>query len=121
MAIFVMRAGYQVTRGAYRELVDAALPQEEQEIIARCISEHNTRLVSFHAMRTRRAGNERFIDLHLVMPRNLTVEQSHRMCDHLEKDIKSRLANTNISIHVEPCNGQECSTCHIKVCSLRLK
>jgi cation diffusion facilitator family transporter len=119
MAGFVLKAGFEVIKGAFQELIDAALPQEEQDIITQCIQDHNTQLVNFHAMRSRRAGSERFVDLHLVMPRNLSVEDSHQMCDHLEKDIKEKLTNTNFSIHVEPCNGKNCSYCSITVCSLR--
>ena len=41
--------------------------------------------------------------LHLVMPRYVSVEDAHKMCDHLEQDIKDKLPNTRITIHVEPC------------------
>lgn len=119
MSVLVLKAGFEVFKGAYRELIDTALPRGEQAIIAGCILEHNTQLVDFHAMRSRRAGSERFVDLHLVMPRNLSVEESHRMCDHLEKDIKEKLSNTSLSIHVEPCSGKNCSYCSIKTCSIR--
>jgi cation diffusion facilitator family transporter len=119
MAVFVLKAGYSVIKGAFRELMDYQLPAEEQDIIRKCIQEHNTRLVDFHALRSRRAGSERFVDLHLVMPRNLSVEESHLMCDHLETDIKERLANTHLEIHVEPCGGKDCSHCLITVCAIR--
>jgi len=121
MAGFVLKAGFEVVKGAFQELIDSALPVDEQKIIIECISDHNTQLVNFHAMRSRRAGNERFVDLHLVMPRNLSVEESHQMCDHLENDIKEKLTNTSIAIHVEPCTGKDCIRCFIKICSLRQK
>ncbi len=119
MAGFVLKAGYEVTKRAFRELTDYTLPREEQDIIDRCIHQHNTQLVDFHSMRSRRSGSERFVDLHLVMRRNLSVEESHQICDHLEKDIKERLANTHVGIHVEPCNGRDCIRCSIIVCNMR--
>lgn len=119
MVGFVLKAGFTVLGGAFRELVDYRLPLEEQDIIKKCIQEHNTQLVDFHGMRSRRSGNERFVDLHLVMPRNISVEESHQMCDHLEKDITDRLANTDVDIHVEPCSGNNCSHCLIAACFLR--
>jgi cation diffusion facilitator family transporter len=119
MAVFVLKAGYEVSMRAFHELLDYTLPEEEQIILANCIKEHNTQLVDFHGMRSRRAGSQRFVDLHLVMPRNLSVEDAHGMCDHLEKDIRDRLANTSVNIHVEPCSGKECVACLIKFCSLR--
>ena len=104
---------------AFRELTDYSLPKEEQEILNNCIREHFTQLVDFHAVRSRRAGSERFVDLHLVMPRDVTVEDAHRMCDHLEKDIKTKLPNSSITIHVEPCNENDCVRCEITICDIR--
>jgi cation diffusion facilitator family transporter len=121
MAAFVLKSGFDVTKGAFLELTDTALPMEEQTIIAECITKYNTSIVNYHSLRTRRSGKERFIDLHLVMPRNASVEESHRICDDLEQDIKDELSDASISIHVEPCTGQECSYCRVKDCSLRNK
>jgi cation diffusion facilitator family transporter len=119
MAVFVLRAGYSVVVLAFEELTDYSLPKAEQEILNNCIREHFTQLVDFHAVRSRRSGSERFVDLHMVMPRDVTVEDAHKMCDHLEKDIKSKLPNTNVTIHVEPCNVNDCVRCEIIVCDIR--
>jgi divalent metal cation (Fe/Co/Zn/Cd) transporter len=53
------------------------------------------------------------------MPRDVSVEKAHRMCDHLEKDIKTKLPNSNVTIHVEPCAENDCVSCEIDVCDLR--
>ena len=119
MAVFVLKAGCEVVIRAFHELTDRTLPKEEQDILYSCIREHFTQLVDFHAVRSRRAGSERFADLHLVMPRNISVEDAHSMCDHLEEDIKTKLPNTNVVIHVEPCIESDCLRCSILVCELR--
>jgi len=110
VALFILRAAYDVTRRAFPSLIDVRLPEDEETVIASCISEHFGELVGFHEMRTRKAGSERYIDLHLVMARDASVEEAHKLCDHLEEDIKSRLANTSVTIHVEPCE-MECEEC----------
>ncbi len=74
--------------------------------------EHVGELVDFHALRTRKAGRQRYIDLHLVMPKKVSVEEAHRMCDHLERDIKNKLKHASLIIHVEPCS-EECDECPI--------
>ena len=79
--------------------------------------EHGGELVGFHKLRTRKAGNQRYIDLHLVMPRNASLEEAHGICDHLEQDIETRLTYTSVTIHVEPCSI-ECDQCSVS-CSLR--
>lgn len=119
MAGFVLKAGYEVTIRSIHELIDHALPKEEQKILNDCLSVHTTQLVSYHAVRSRRAGNERFIDLHLVMPRNFSVENAHAMCDHLEQDIKNKITSANVIIHTEPCSSADCIRCFITGCDLR--
>jgi len=119
MAGFVLKAGSEVAVRAIHELLDHALPKEELEILDNCINVHNTLLVNYHSVRSRRAGNERFIDLHLVMPRNFSIEDAHDMCDHLEQDIKDKIANANVIIHTEPCNSGDCILCSIAACDLR--
>jgi len=110
VALLILKTGYDVARRSMGGLIDTRLPQEEEDIIADCITEHTSELAGFHEVRTRKSGSWRYIDLHLVMPSDASVEEAHRMCDHLEQDIKNQLPNTNIVIHVEPCN-QECQQC----------
>ena len=117
VALLILKVGYDVLRRSFGELIDVRLPRAEEDEIISCIIEHGGQIVGFHKLRTRKAGSQRFIDLHLVMPKNASVEEAHRMCDHLEQDIENRLHYTSVTIHVEPCST-ECDQCFIS-CSLR--
>ncbi len=117
VALLILKAGYNVTRKSFGGLVDVRLPEAEEVEIKSCIIEHYSEVVSFHKLRTRKAGDHRYIDLHLIMPKNASVDEAHKMCDHLEQDIENRLHNTSVTIHVEPCSI-ECDQCQIS-CSLR--
>ena len=119
MVGFVLKAGYETAIRAFRELTDYSLPKEDMAILNSCIREHFTELVSYHAVRSRRAGSERFVELHLVMPRDVSVEKAHQMCDLLENDIREKLPNSSVTIHVEPCYENDCAHCEISVCDLR--
>ena len=117
VALFILKVGYDTLRRSFGGLVDVRLPEAEEVEIKSCITEHYSELVSFHKLRTRKAGSQRYIDLHLVMPKNASVDEAHRMCDHLEQDIENRLHHTSVTIHVEPCSI-ECNQCQVS-CSLR--
>ena len=106
----ILRSGYTVLRRSFGGLVDVRLSKEEEDIIKASITEHYGQLINFHELRTRKAGSQRHIDLHLVMPKAASVEEAHRLCDHLEADIKAKLPRTSILIHVEPCT-EECEQC----------
>jgi cation diffusion facilitator family transporter len=114
VALFILKVGFDVLRNSFGGLVDVKLPKDEEDKIRAAITEHfGSEVVGFHKLRTRKAGNQRYIDLHLVMPRHISIEGAHLMCDHLEKDMKRHFPNTDTTIHVEPCDGN-CEVCHLK-------
>jgi cation diffusion facilitator family transporter len=117
VALLILKTGYDVLRKSFGGLIDVKLPEVEESVIRLCIVEHSGNVVAFHELRTRKAGSQRYIDLHLVMPRNASVEEAHRMCDHLERDIETRLPRINVTIHVESCTI-ECEQCSVS-CILR--
>jgi len=117
VAFLILKTAYDVVRKSFGGLIDVKLPQAEEDKIKSCIMEHNYQLVAFHDLRTRKAGSHRYIELHLVMPKNASVEEAHRMCDHLEQDIRKRLSRTSVTIHVEPC-ATECEQCSVS-CTIK--
>ena len=111
VAVFILKVAYDVLRNSFGGLVDAKLPEAEETTVRSAITEHfGGEVVDFHALRTRKAGSQRYIDLHLVVPKDTSLDEAHRMCDHLEQDIESKLGNTSVVIHVEPCDGN-CDWC----------
>jgi len=110
MAIYIAKIAYDTLGKPLLGLVDASLPPEERAVIESCLSNHSDQVVEYHELRTRRSGNQRYIDLHLVMVKDLSIENAHYVCDSLELDIKQKLPRSNITIHVEPCEGS-CNQC----------
>lgn len=110
VAVLIFKAAYEVARKSFGGLVDVSLPPSEEAKIESSIMEHYGELIGFHELRTRKAGDHRYIDLHLTMPKSISLEEAHEMCDHLEKDIEARLTRATITIHVEPCET-ECEDC----------
>jgi len=102
VAGLIVKAAWDVTRRSWAGLLDERLPADEENIIAVAIMEHGRETVGFHELRTRKSGNVRYIDLHLVLDKRATLEQAHNLCDHLEADISARLPNAVVNSHCEP-------------------
>ena len=117
VAALIVKAAVDIIRKSYGGLMDVSLPEAEQKIIETCLNEHKDYIVEFHRLRTRKAGSQRQIDLHLVIPKTIHVEDAHRLCDHLETDIEKLLKNSEVNIHVEPCSSA-CSNCRV-ICELK--
>lgn len=113
VAVFIIRAAYEITTRSSHGLLDVSLPDSEIKEIERIMNEHSNEYVNFHRLRARKTGSERQIDLHLTVPSNLSVKESHDLAEHLEEDIKSALPRTTTVIHVEPCD-KECDKCRLR-------
>lgn len=114
VALMIIRAGFNLLREAALPLVDVRLPAGEEQAIRAIIEQHAGQYVEFHRLRTRRAGRERYVDLHLVVPYNLHVDDVHRICEDIEVEVAARLPGSQVLIHVEPCStyceiGDECA------------
>jgi cation diffusion facilitator family transporter len=117
VALLIVKAAIDIIRKSYGGLMDVSLPEAEQKIIESCLLEHYDRIVEFHRLRTRKAGSQRQIDLHLVIPKTTHVDEADLLCDHLEKDIENVLEHAEVNIHVEPC-ASTCNQCRV-ICELR--
>lgn len=111
VAFLIIRAAWNITRKSFGGLVDVRLPRTEEDLITASITEHLGEVAGFHELRTRKAGSQRYIDLHLVLPKSVSLAEAHRMCDHLEADITSKLSNGLVTIHCEPCDQSEDGNC----------
>lgn len=99
----VFKAGYGMTKKSLYELTDISLPAEEEELISDIIKS-NKKVISFHRLRTRRSGSHRLIDMHLILDKDMHLDQAHAVCDQLESEIKEKFGGLcDVVIHIEPC------------------
>lgn len=102
MALNIVRTGLDLLKRSMGGLMDDALPQDEICAIAQAISDNIGGQYAYHALRTRKAGSARFIDFHLLLPGERSVQYSHDLCLRVEDAIHEKLPNSQITIHVEP-------------------
>jgi len=102
VAINIFRAGGRLVVRSAQGLMDYTLPAAEVALIEQVLAQHRAKFVNYHALRTRKAGPRRFVDLHLLVPGALSVRNSHILCEQIESDIKATLTQTIVTIHIEP-------------------
>ena len=118
VALLILKTAAELLIRSARDLMDVNLPWEEVEEIEQIIRDHSGKFAGYHELRTRRSGSDRFVDLHLVVSRDMSVEQAHALADHIERDITVRFPRTSVITHVEPCdNNESCRQCPATECS----
>ncbi len=107
VATLILYESYSLLKKAFKPLLDTPLPKDEISLIEETINKNLGKGMSFHMLRSRKAGPKRYVDLHLEVPGTITVNESHDLCDHIENQIESVLANIEVYIHIEPNNNIE--------------
>ena len=74
----------------------------EGDAIKRVLHRYESQGIQFHALRTRQAGTRAFISLHVLVPRDWTVQRGHDLLEQLERDIRSALPGAQLFTHLEP-------------------
>lgn len=104
VALLIMKAAWNLTREATRDLLDSSLPEEDINWIADFVRNNWPAVRSFHHLQTRKAGPDRFIDFHVVVDEGMSVAESHALADEIVVAIKERMPGSRVHIHVEPCD-----------------
>ena len=99
VALFIITQAYQLLKKAFTPLLDTAWSNNEIEELKKKLNSLN---VSYHDLRTRVAGNYRFVDIHIQIPEYVTVGNAHKYCDKIENELKTVYENLTVTIHVEP-------------------
>ena len=84
------------------EITEHSADKESIEKITKILSEEQD-VLDWHALRTRRIGGELFVDLHLLVDPEMSVRDSHVICEKVETRIEKELKKpVNVLIHIEP-------------------
>ena len=101
VALLILKESVELFIKAYSPLLDVSLSGKDLDNLKMIIESHCRNNISYHDLRSRKAGNYIYVDFHLNLPENLTVKEAHKICDIIEDDIKSNLKNAEVTIHVE--------------------
>ena len=101
VAANIVWTGVGIVRKSVRGLMDIALPVAEQNQLREVLDGYVGSGVEYHALRSRQAGADRFVSVHIIVPGTWTVHEGHQLMDRIEADIRKVLPNTTILTHLE--------------------
>jgi cation diffusion facilitator family transporter len=102
VAINILWSGWRVMRESLSGLLDEAIPDVTLAQVRETISREAEGAVEAHDLRTRHAGQASFVEFHLIVPGDMTVNAAHDICDRIEAALKEILEGCVVTIHVEP-------------------
>lgn len=102
VAFVIIRAGIKLAKEAFLELTDSSLPEADLKNIANIIG-MIPEVKGFHAMRTRKSGEKKMLDVHILFDGNMHLSRVHAVCDDIEDRLKKMgFSSLDVLIHPEP-------------------
>jgi cation diffusion facilitator family transporter len=105
LAVYIAFLASQILLQAGNELVDRSLPKQSLDDLDLMIKRHDSRVLGYHELRTRKVGDKSFIDFHLVLESNQSLEDAHHIAESLIEKIKARFRNADVTIHEDTEQG----------------
>ena len=102
VCILIIVTAFKIIRQASGELLEESLPKDIEDRIEQ-IAYQDPLVSDIHKLHTRRIGNIIAIEMHLRMPSDVTLAESHIHANSIEKSLKQEFGNgTHIMLHIEP-------------------
>lgn len=101
IAAYIIYSAWTIVMNAYNQLMDRELPDDDRDRIIGIAKQH-PEVVSLHELRTRTSGKDVFIQLHLEMNGEITLNTAHRIADEVEEEIRQAFPGADILIHQDP-------------------
>ncbi len=88
------------------DILDASLTEEEVRYVEEAILAHRDEIAGYHRLRTRRSGQHRYIEFHLIQSPDMTVAEAQAICDKVKANILNRWPTAVVTIQTEPADGR---------------
>ena len=106
VALQIIKEAGVLCKNAVDYLLDIKLSDSEEAEIIKIIEEHSGQYIEYHKLKTRKSGNVKHIDFHIVVDSELSVRVTHEIIGSIKKDMCDRIGNTRVNIHVDPYNDE---------------
>jgi cation diffusion facilitator family transporter len=104
VAANIVLTGTRLVRRSVGGLMDRALDEPQLREIGDVLKRFEREGITFHALRTRQAGQRAFISLHVLVPGDWPVQRGHDVVEEVEATLRERLPYATVFTHLEPAD-----------------
>ena len=102
VSLLIAKVAYALIKPGIGEMLERSLPKEQEDEIESIVLS-NKHFSDVHNLKTRRIGSGIAIELHVRVPGNMTVSESHEATVDVEHRLRERYGQrTQVILHVEP-------------------
>ncbi len=105
VSAWIVRGACHLLGEAVAPLLDSRLSEAEVQIV-RNVLDKEAWVLGYHKLRTRKSGSARYVDAHILMDDDMSLQEAHAHTEGVEDRIRTALPNTEITLHTEPYRAE---------------
>ncbi|MCG3205603.1 MAG: Ferrous-iron efflux pump FieF [Elusimicrobia bacterium] len=102
MVVYLLKTILDIFRETLTELLDVQLPDSLLKEIDALILTFDSRIESYHDLRTRKVGPTKFIEFHVVLRNVETFRDAHHLTVGLMETFQKRFPGAVVTVHADP-------------------
>jgi len=104
VCVMLLRSAWKIAIPCINELLDSRGDKGLSNFL-NSIKNEDKNIIDFHKIRSRASGTSIFVDMHMLVDKNMTVGKSHALTKKVENLLKKYNKDIiDITIHVEPAS-----------------
>jgi len=127
IGFYIMYESREPLKVALDNIMDKRLPSDEEDAIRGLLKEYQDSIVGLRNLRTRKSGSLRFVEIDIIMPRQVSVSEAHRVCHQFAHQLSKQMDEVTVNTHILPCASEstshkadsDCTSCTVQ-CSYRV-
>lgn len=102
VAFLVLKSSWSVIRASVDELMDRDLGADVETEVRAAVARGVPEARGLRALRTRRAGRRRFVDLTVALDRRLPFADAHRLSERARAAVREAVPDAEVTVHADP-------------------
>ncbi len=101
IAFYIIYTAWKIVKQSLDQLMDRELSDDDREKIKTIVKEH-PEVIDLHDLRTRASGTDIFIQTHLDLKGDMSLNEAHHISEEVEEKLQIAFPNADIIIHQDP-------------------
>ena len=106
ISAYMLYSSYKLLRVSWRNLLDEEFTTNEKQVIIDTIANYKD-ILGLHELKTRSAGNKKFIQFHIELDGQMTLYEAHKISDSVMHDLENKFPGCEVMIHQDPEGVEE--------------
>ena len=101
----------KLAKQAFVNLLDISIEEPSKMEVVMRLARHADYYCNFKDIKTRTAGHKKFVEMKIIMPKDMPLFMAHEIVSKIEKDIVSGIPDSEVTVTMVPCS-KDCGLIH---------